>query len=275
MRISIHLFLLCLCFVSPCLYGQSDDEDEADLEASLREKVPEATDASSEKILHAHIKALGGMERILAITNTVSKGRLREGRNEYDVLYYRAAPDKLRVETTESKLGRKFTETQGYNGEKAWRMDDRTKNRFPTEMSQEAATGFIQEANFYGPLVNWQSGDNRFTYEGEVNSRGRKHHLLKMVNPEGRATFIYFDASTLMVTRVGQQRILKKSIVEQDTYYTKYERIDGVWYPTRLEFAISGQTFGNLEFSSIATNQPLEAGLFDEPLVKEVWLRKH
>lgn len=266
-----RIFLcLCIALLSGLLYAQEEES----LEAKLREPVPPMTDPGSRKIIEAHLSALGGQGRIMMIHNTVSKGTLREAKDEYDVVYYRAAPNKLRTETSERKMGRTFTDIEGTNGTVAWTFDNRSKNAFPKEMGRKEADEFILQADFYGPFVNWEQKDNVFAYEGEVKSRGRKHFLVKMYRPNGRATYFYFDAKTMMVTRVGRERIMGKSIVEMDTHYTKYERVNGVWYPSRIEFAIADQVFGSLVLDSIEANQPLDPDLFEMPKVREVWLRK-
>lgn len=266
--------LACLfLFVAP-VFAQFDEEDS--VEAKLREAIPDSgTDAASKKIIETHLRALGGVGRVMTIQNTISKGVLKEAKEDYDVTYYRAAPNKIRTETSQSIMGRPQVQLEGYNGEIAWEFDKRAERAFPKEIDAKVAAELIQEADFYGPLVNWEEKGYIFTYEGEVKSRGRKHYLLKMFYPNGRTVYFYFDAKTLMVTRVGREKNIRNTIVDTDTYYTKYDRVEGVWMPVKFEFALEDQIFGSLVFDSIEANQPIDPELFSMPKIKEHWLKKN
>ncbi|WOO39271.1 hypothetical protein [Rubellicoccus peritrichatus] len=266
---STLLFLL----VVP-VFAQPNEAESID--AKLREAIPDdGTDAASKKILETHLRSLGGLGRIMTIRNTVSKGILKEAKEDYDMVYYRAAPDKIRVETSQTFMGRPQTLIEGYNGEIAWEYDKRSENAFPKEVSAKQAADLIQEADFYGPLVNWEEKGYVFKYEGEVKSRGRKHYLLKMFYPNGRTVYFYFDAKTLLVTRVGREKNVRNTLVDTDVYYTKYDRVDGIWMPVKYEFALEDQIFGSLTLDSIEANQPMDLEIFNVPKIKERWLRKN
>lgn len=275
MKLLFALLAFCLALQPIKLIAQDSSDEVGDLEAKLREVVPEETDAASLKIIDKHLQILGGLGRIKTIINTISRGTLRESKAELDVTLYRAIPDRLRMETTKSVMGRPDTTIVATNGEDYWRFEPTAEHAQPSEMPKKEVRDFKLEADFYGPLVDWRDKGYVFRYEGEVKSRGRKHYLLRMFFPNGRSLFFYFDAKTLMVTRTGQETIVGKSIVDKDTFYTKYERIDGVWMPTQMEFALEGQVYGSMVLSSIEANRPLDAGLFDIPKVKENWLRKN
>ncbi len=263
-----------LCAALALIPGVVPAQEENDLEAKLRETVPKESDAASIQIIDKHLQVLGGVGRLRTITNTVSHGIKREGKEEWDITITRAAPNKLRIETTKTEMGRPDTTIEGTNGEAYWTFRPEVKNALPAEMSKKQAEQFSLEADFYGPLVNREEKGYIFQYEGEAKSRGRKHYLVKMFYPNGHTAYFYFDTKTLMVTRVGREEIISNTIVDTDTYYTKFERVDGVWMPSQLEFALEDQVFGSLKLSDIEPNRPLDSTTFDIPRVKEVWLRK-
>lgn len=272
---SARLYLFIALGIFPQLVSASGRTlSEGDIEARLREPIPPATDAASEKIIEAHLRALGGLGRVMAIQNTVSQGTLREAKEESRITYYRAAPNLMRTESVKQQHGRTAEVIRGYNGERAWLFDKSERHPFPTTMNEPEARSFILQADFHGPIINREAQGNIFRYEGEVRSRGRKHYLLKMFDPNGRTTYLYFDAETMLVTRTGRQESLHGSIVDFDTYYTRYQRVDGVWMPSEIEMAIGNQVYGTLKWNSIQANQSLNPEIFEEPKVREVWLRQ-
>ena len=244
------------------------------LEESLKEPIPEATDANAKKIIQAHLRARGGLQNILAIRNMELNGNFREGKQDWELHILRMAPDMYLEETSKSLLGRTSTSIEAYDGSMAWTYDSADKKKLPYAVKGKEAGKIKQEADFYGPFVNSEAKGYFFKYVGKKNSRGRSNYIIKLYNPAGYTKLVYFDAKNFMISRISWESVVKKSIVQLDTYITKYRKVNKVWMGEKLEMAIAKQAYGHLTFTSIKANTQLTANDFKMPRKKEVWLKR-
>ena len=250
------------------LTAQNEAGDRS-LEAKLLQPVPPRTDAGSRKILDYHVRALGGELALRNVKSIRAKSLTREGKNndehaELIVVY----PDKFHLRRESKFKGKPSVTTSGSNGEAEWRHEETRERAVPEPVSGKSPLPL-----WITPHLDWEDRNLTYEYLGEAKSRGRKHYLLKQYQPDGQVRYFYFDAKTLLVTREGWEEIVSGTIVDKDVYYTHYEKVDGIWMPTQVEFAMEGQVYGNREYTLIEFNPAYDPAIFDMPETNEIWLR--
>jgi hypothetical protein len=271
-----RLFLAVLAFavLAPFSLRAQDESGDGSLYSKLIEPIPDHTDAGSRKIIETHLKALGGQEALNKIEAVRISSHMRRAHFEGDLIMTETGnPYRYHVKTTVKRLGKLYDKFEGYNGEILWEYDPNEKRAFPKQIDglrlKDAANGF-----FLDPCLDWEARGCTFEYLGEVKSKGRPHYLLKMYTPAGRTLFLYFEAKTLMITRMGAEIIFGGAIVDEDVYNTSFEKVNGVWFPVAQEYYIDNQKLGEGKITLIEVNPEIEPGLFDMPKVRERWLRQ-
>jgi len=184
-----------------------------------------------------------------------------------------AKPDKVHVLIETTVVGKPVRTTGASDGTTAWVFDESVKHPAPLEVELGEVSA-LNEYEFLTPVHDWKASGDVFEYLGKVKSNGREHYLLKRYTPEGKVTYYYFDAKTLMITREGWKEIMKGVVVENDIYYTDFEKIHGMWIPTRFEIMLEDQRLGYVEATSIEVNPEIDPSIFRKPEHKERWLRQ-
>jgi len=264
----------CFCLLGSCLplVAQSDGASSPDT-VTLREPIPDQSDPVAEKLIATSFKAKGGLTNFLAMRNVKMTTKIREGRRDFERIFYFGYPDKIRIETITRQRGEEFKVIEGFDGENAWVYDLTQKHPFPQEVGGARKKEMARTADFHGPLANWQTKGYVAEYLGPVNSRRFKNYVVKLYDEQGIPQYFYFDAKNYLLTRHGWPTIRNDVIVNHDHFYVKYEKVRGVYLPTTIEMAIESQTYGEIAVENLEFDQTFPPGFFEIPKVKEVWLR--
>jgi len=256
---------------------QAQDEPAAansqDAEDSLREPIPEATDPIAAKLFATSVKAQGGENRLRSIDTMTSDFTFTKGPVATPMKLYLKAPDKVRTEVTERKLGREYNIYTGFDGETAWVHNYSARKPIPKELGS-ADKKELQDLTFDTILLDWDERGCVLEYLGPVNSRKQKNYLVKLYHPNGRTEYFYFHDENYLLTRRGQKKLTAGTVVNVDEFYTAYKKIGGVWTPVETEITYGNEVVIKKKFENVEYNVPLADALFEMPTVEEFWLRK-
>lgn len=268
----LRSILLLLVLSVPAWVTAQDEGREDD---PLREPVPAKSDANAVKIVDAHLRARGGLERLAAARSLYTEETVREGKREYRVAVHRTRPSQIRrVTVTDGPPGEDDLKViEGHDGQQAWVYDLTREHPFPKEIGGKEAKDLAAEADFLGPLYDWQAKGYVLQYEGKVSFRGRPQYLVKLYYPDGLSRYYYIDAQNFLVTREGWPENRQGVVVEMDLYHVKYRDVDGIWFPEKTELAITGKVYGSRELTDLRVNPPAAAQGYTMPKPREVWLR--
>ncbi|GHC10225.1 hypothetical protein [Cerasicoccus arenae] len=273
MKALYSIFAVLILATTLPAQNESSGEEETQTEVSLREPVPAQTDPIAAKLVETYLKASGGKDRQKAIHSAIIHETIREGKKDYRTISYRERPDKLRLELITESLGREYKVISGYDGTDAWTYDLTQKHPFPKEMGGKEKKNFIQLAAFDDILMRWEEEGCVLEYMGAVNNRKQKNYLVKLFHPDGLTEFFYFHPKNYLITRQGRREERNGVIVDIDSFYVKYDNIEGIWLPMKTELVLEDQIYGYSEVTSLQLNPHVSDDLFAMPKVKEVWLR--
>ncbi len=280
MKFLIHICLMgfLLVFYSP-LYAQEQNltEDSVEEESEEGEEVdkgPTATDANAAKMIEYHLLVRGGPEQIKTLETIEKKGSQKEGKNLYDMIWYRKAPHKYRVEQSYRKLGRDYRTIRVYDGQTAWTQEVEPKPKPPAVMTTAQAKDFIMEADFYGPLVDHQSKGHFFVYDSSTTVYGKPAYIVKGRLSNGAIVFYYFDAKDYLIRRYGFSEKFAASTANADYYPTGFRKFYGVVMELGREYVANKSIYKKVDFESIKVNEEISDSLFTMPKSKEFWLRQ-
>ncbi len=277
-----YLTYICLMGLFPALYYplcaqedssvESSEEPDSEEGEEKKDQGPMATGANAAKLIEYHLQVLGGLEQIKSIRTLAIKGPLKEGKNNFNMIWYRKAPNKYRVEQHYRKLGRDYRTIRVYDGRAAWTQV--VKPKPPAVMGKAEARDFALEADFYGPLVDHPTKGHFFVYDSQAKVYGKPTHIVKGRLNTGAIVYYYFDVQDYLLRRYGFTGKFASSKVNADYYPKGFRKFNGVVMELGREYVANKGIYKEVDFESIKVNVEISDALFTMPKSKELWLRQ-
>jgi len=118
---------------------------------------------SADSLIAKYIQASGGMARIQALQSLRRTGKFTGGGGfEAVVVQENKRPSSVREEFSIQGM----TGINAYDGKNGWKIEPWQGKRDPEALGEEEMHGILDDADFDGPLVNYQAKGNRVEYQG-------------------------------------------------------------------------------------------------------------
>ena len=230
--------------------------------------VPPATgpgQLTADQILDKYIQALGGAQRLAAITSFVATGNsigYGEFGGEAEFTIFAKAPNQRTTRIT-------FKEHPD-RGDSVWAFDGRTGwIKTPRgllgeyELIGEELDGARLEAQMSFPgqikqaLTNWRVGQRR-------TIGNRDYNVVQGTGPRGLLATLYFDPQSGLLTRMVRYGPSPVGRVPTQIDYSDYRDVGGVRFPFEYRFSwLDGRYTAKL--TDIETNVAIDAATFGKP----------
>jgi hypothetical protein len=218
---------------------------------------------TAEELVAKNILAHGGVEKIQSIKTLRMTGRLLSGSFQAQVGQDAMAPDLMRQTFTVQGM----TEIEAYDGSVGWKISPFEGRKDPELLGEDELRPLLEEADFYGPLVDYQAKGNRVEYLGHDTVDGDDAYKLKVTLKNGDIVYYYLDPETFLEIRVENVRFIRGAVREDFREPGSYKLVDGVYYPFSLESGSKLQP-GNtvrIRIDKIEVNVPLDKKMFQMP----------
>lgn len=217
-------------------------------------------------LMRLHLEALGGVDALEALENTVATGTNTIGDRELPVRLAIAWPGRLRLETG-SRSDERIV--QAIDGELAWRVRYRGGRAIPEPMDADEARLLRSDADLDGPFVDYDRKGHTARYLGEGTVRGRPVVRVEVTERGGLVTEFAFDAQTFLVVRRLARRPLGGRELRLENHYSDWRPVAGVAMAHRIETTIDdGEMVAVTRLDRIEANVALPPGLFALPEVE-------
>lgn len=220
--------------------------------------------SSVDQIVDKYLRAIGGAQRVSAITSIVGKGTY-EGYDthlqEVPVELYVKAPD-LRTAIIHTVDG---TDTSVYNGQMGWRAAPLTLKPKPLiELTGGDLDGAKLDAEISFPaqikqmLIDWRVGFPETIDNHDVQPiQGR-------LTKGGIPVKLYFDSASGLLVRMVRYTNTSIGTVPTQVDYSDYRDVSGVKMPFQIVVTwTDGRS--TITLSDLRTNVPIETSKFAEP----------
>jgi hypothetical protein len=190
-------------------------------------------------------------------------GRLQSGSFTAQVGRDAMAPDLRRDTFTVQGM----TEIDAYDGAVGWKISPFEGRKDPEMLGEDELRQLMDEADFYGPLVDYREKGNRIEYLGHDSVDGDDAYKLKVTLKNGDIAYYYLDPETFLEIRVENVRFVRGSVQEDFREPGSYKLSDGVYYPFSLEIGSKlrpGSTT-RVAIDKIEVNVPMEKKQFQMP----------
>lgn len=218
---------------------------------------------TAEEIVAKNIRARGGLDKIKAIQTTRLTGRIKMD-PIMEVAFLREAkrPDKFRIDVV--MQGVQVT-LQVYDGKTGWKLVSLTGNKNAEALSGDDLRDAQDEADFDGPLVDYQQKGNVVQLVGREDVEGASAYKLKITLRNGDVIYDYVDAdSFLEIKEISIRGATGES--ETETTAGDYKPVQDVMFPFTVESAQKESTEKvHINIEKIVVNVPLDDSRFTMP----------
>src|SRR3989442_509529 len=154
---------------------------------------------SADSLIAKYIQASGGTARIQALQTLRRTGKDTGGGGfEAVVVQENKRPNSVREEFSIQGM----TGINAYDGQTGWKIEPWQGKRDPEALGEDEMHGILDDADFDGPLVNYQAKGNKVEYQGIEQIEGSDAYKLKVTRPNGDVSFYYLDTEYYVPIRI-------------------------------------------------------------------------
>jgi hypothetical protein len=161
-----------------------------------------------------------------------------------------------------------MTGINAYDGRDGWKIEPWNGKRDPEALGEEEMHSILDDADFDGPLINYQAKGNRVEYQGIETVEGSDAYKIKVTRPNGDVSFYYLDTEYYVPIRIDTQRMIRGAPVESETSLGDYKQVNGVYLPFSYESGPKGSSStdrGKITYDKIEANVTLDDQRFARP----------
>ena len=218
---------------------------------------------TADELVRKNILAHGGIEKIKAIKSIRMTGRFQSGSFIAQVGRDSLAPNLIRSTFTLQGM----TEIDAYDGATGWRISPFEGRKDPELLGEDDLRQLVEDADFYGPLIDYQEKGNKVEYLGHDTVDGDDALKLKVTLKNGDVAYYFLDPETFLEIRVENIRYIRGAIREDFREPGSYKLSGGVYYPFSMSIGRKqrpGDTT-KITYDKVEVNVPLDKKLFQMP----------
>ena len=222
---------------------------------------------TADELVAKNIQAKGGLEKIKAIKSLRMTARFDAGGFKAQVGQESKRPDLLRQ--TFSVQG--MTQIQAYDGSTGWQINPFGGRKDPELLGDEDLRGMVEDADFDGPLVDYQAKGNKIEYLGHDQVDGDDVYKLKVTLKNGDIFYYNLDPDTYIEISIEKQRFVRGAVRERVTLLGSYKPVNGVMFPFQIVSGPKGhpEDGGKITIEKIEANVPVDDKDFKMPSAPE------
>jgi hypothetical protein len=186
---------------------------------------------TAEELVSRNLQAKGGIDKIKTIKSLRMTGKFQQGSFTAQTGSDALAPNMLRQTFTIQGM----TGIRAYDGGTGWQISPFEGRKDPELLGEEDLREIAEQADFYGPLVDYQAKGNTLEYLGHDTVDGDDAHRLKVTLKNGDIFFYYLDPETFLEIRVEKIRFVRGTVRETFTEPGSYKLVAGIYFPFTLE----------------------------------------
>jgi outer membrane lipoprotein-sorting protein len=219
---------------------------------------------TADEIIARHIRAIGGMEHIQAVTTLRATGRFTGGGGfEATLAIENKRPNKIRSEFSLQGM----TGVTAYDGQTGWKIQPWQGKKDAEPLSEDEMRSVMEDADFDGPLINYQQKGIRVELVGTDQVEGTDVYKLKVTLASGDVRFYYLDTENYIPIKIETRRTIRGAEQAFETSLGNYKAVAGWLLPHSMETrrAGSGESGAKITIDRIEANVPIDDSRFAKP----------
>jgi outer membrane lipoprotein-sorting protein len=226
-----------------------------------------AQNLTLDQILAKNLQARGGMEKLKAAKTMRITAKMTVGPGiEAPVVIEQKRPNSMRFEITIQGL----TAIQAYDGKTGWSIMPFQGKKDPEPMGEDALKEMAEQADFDGPLVDYQQKGHKVELVGREPVEGADAYKLKVTLKDGGVRYIYLDADSFLEMKSESKRTICGTEVEGEASIGDYKEVEGLMIPHSVEGGVKGSPQKQkMTIEKVEINPPIDDARFKMPEVKK------
>jgi outer membrane lipoprotein-sorting protein len=220
---------------------------------------------TAEDLVAKNIAAKGGMDKIKALTSLRMTGRL-EVQGIDIALETDQKPEFL---FRQSATIQGMTEMQAYDGSEGWQINPFNGRRDPERMGEDDVRDMVEQADFYGPLVDYKEKGSTIKFDGHATVDGDDALLLELTLKDGDIIKYFLDPDAYLEIRTERLMFVRGAVRETYNNLGSYKLVNGVYLPFSIESGSVRNPGGaqKVTYDKIEANVPLPDSEFKMPVL--------
>jgi hypothetical protein len=186
---------------------------------------------TADELVARNTEAKGGIDKIKAIKSLRMTGRLQQGDFSAVIGQEGKVPDRLRLTFTIQNM----TQVQAYDGSAGWQISPFSGRKDPELLGEDDLRDLIEQADFYGPLIDYTQKGNTIESLGRNTVDGDEVYRLKVTLQNGDIIYYDLDPDTYLEIRTETHQFIRGSVRERVTELGSYKQVNGVYFPFSIE----------------------------------------
>src|SRR5262245_46021516 len=218
---------------------------------------------TAEEIIAKYVKTIGGVEKIEAIKTLRRTGKITGGGGyEAVVIHENKRPQMARQEISIQGM----TGVAAYDGKTGWKIEPWGGKKDAEALGEEELKQIQVNADFEGPLVNYQQKGNKVEFVGAEPVEGTDAFKLKVTLKNGDVRYFFMDTDYYVPIKVEYKMVVRGAEREFETSLGDYKEVAGVYLPHSIESGLKGSpNKSQTTFEKIEANVALDDSRFKQP----------
>src|SRR5512139_1010770 len=226
-----------------------------------------------DELIAKNLQAKGGLQKLKAVQTARLTGTMTVGPGmEAPFVLEFKRPNQMRLDFTLQGM----TGTQAYDGKTGWMLMPFSGRKDPEPMPTEVLKQAEEQADFDGPLVDYQAKGHKVELVGKEKVEGSDAYKLKVTLKNGDIRYIYLDADQYLEIKVEGKTAVRGAEIENSTSIGDYKEVGGLMLPHAMETTQAGSPQSQkITIEKIELNVPVDDARFKMPEVKKEEPKKH
>src|SRR5437868_1625559 len=223
---------------------------------------------TAEELVAKNTEAKGGVDKIKAIKSYRYTGKLQQGSFIAEVGQESKEPNEVRETFTLQGM----TAIQAYDGSTGWQISPFQGRKDPELLGEEDMRNMVEDADFYGPLIDYQAKGNTLEYLGHDTVDGDDVYKLKVTLKNGDVLYYYLDPDTYLEIRTEKQLFIRGQVRETLNNLGSYKQVNGVYFPFSVESGAKRDpnNMSKVTIQKMEANVPIDEAQFKMPAAPAV-----
>jgi hypothetical protein len=220
----------------------------------------------ADEIVNKYINAIGGLDKIKAITTIKLTGKVTAGSMDIPFSQICKRPQMVLMESTIQGM----TMKQAFDGTQGWTINPFMGKKEPDLMSKDAEKAIQRNADFEGELINYKDKGSKIDLIGKEDLEGSQVYNIKLTDKNNDITNFYIDAESYLVVKQNDKLKFDTKEISSESILSNYKPVNCVMFPFSIESKSPDNPLGDAKIvvDTIETNFPVDDNIFKMPVTK-------
>ncbi|MEO8512017.1 MAG: outer membrane lipoprotein-sorting protein [Ignavibacteria bacterium] len=189
-----------------------------------------------DEVIDSHTKAIGGLDKLMAIKSVKFTGKFSGGGFEVPVVMTLKRKDMMRMDITFQGNA----QITAFDGTTAWQVSPWSGKKDAEKLPKESEKEMRNQADIEGALVNYKDKGYKAELLGKEDMEGSEVYKIKLTDKDGDVTTYYLDTQSYLILKETSKRKIKEKEINAETLYGNYQQVEGITFPMSLEIKEAG-----------------------------------